>query len=58
MPLLIQAANTHDDDDDAEALRKAAILALGRIGSDAKPAIPFLRKMTKEAEASHTCPSC
>jgi HEAT repeat protein len=48
VPYLIEAAKTTEKDDENWAVRKAAILALGRIGPDANVAIPVIRDVMKQ----------
>jgi HEAT repeat protein len=45
---LIDALRTHDKDDENWTVRREAALALGRIGPDAKAAIPALRGVMAE----------
>jgi HEAT repeat protein len=48
IPALMEAVQTRAKDDESWELRQAAILALGRMGPDAKTAIPVLRNLIKE----------
>jgi hypothetical protein len=47
---LIEAVQTREKDDDTWLVRLATIEALGKIGPDARPAIPVLRRLMIEKE--------
>ncbi len=48
IPVLIEILKSHGGDDDRWQARREAALALGRIGPDAVPAVPVLRKLVEE----------
>jgi hypothetical protein len=51
IPALIEAVENREQDDESWLVRKAAILALGRMGPDVKTTIPVLRNLMTDERA-------